>query len=62
MGAARAYSLPPADDLLGLVFLGIKGTEYVHKFEEHLVPGIRFVYEGPLTPVRCNCSFSSTSG
>jgi cytochrome c oxidase subunit 3 len=25
--------------LLGLVFLGIKGVEYAHKFEEHLVPG-----------------------
>jgi cytochrome c oxidase subunit 3 len=33
--------------LLGLVFLGIKGTEYLHKFEEHLVPGANFVYPGP---------------
>ena len=33
--------------LLGLVFLGIKGTEYLHKFEEHLVPGADFVYAGP---------------
>jgi cytochrome c oxidase subunit III len=33
--------------LLGLVFLGIKGTEYLHKFEEHLVPGANFVYMGP---------------
>ena len=29
--------------LLGLVFLGIKGVEYAHKFEEHLVPGRWFV-------------------
>lgn len=33
--------------VLGLVFLGIKGLEYAHKFEEHLVPGSRFAAEGP---------------
>jgi cytochrome c oxidase subunit 3 len=33
--------------LLGLVFLGIKGTEYLHKFGEHLIPGANFVYSGP---------------
>ena len=33
--------------LLGLVFLGIKGTEYLHKFEEHLIPGANFAYPGP---------------
>jgi cytochrome c oxidase subunit III len=33
--------------LLGLVFLGIKGTEYLHKFQEHLVPGANFAYPGP---------------
>ena len=33
--------------LLGLVFLGIKGVEYAHKFEEHLVPGRWFVSQGP---------------
>jgi cytochrome c oxidase subunit 3 len=31
---------------LGMVFLGIKGTEYVHKYEEALVPGSRFSYSG----------------
>jgi cytochrome c oxidase subunit III len=31
---------------LGAVFLGIKGTEYVHKFEERLVPGIDFAHGG----------------
>ena len=36
--------------LLGLVFLGIKGLEYAHKFEEHLVPGSQFVAEGPHAP------------
>jgi cytochrome c oxidase subunit 3 len=33
--------------LLGLVFLGIKGYEYWHKYHESLVPGIRFSYDGP---------------
>ena len=33
--------------LLGLVFLGIKGYEYWHKYHESLVPGIRFRYDGP---------------
>jgi cytochrome c oxidase subunit 3 len=28
--------------LLGSVFLGIKGFEYYHKFEQHLVPGRSF--------------------
>ncbi|HYJ15372.1 MAG TPA: cytochrome c oxidase subunit 3 family protein [Candidatus Limnocylindria bacterium] len=30
--------------LLGLVFLGIKSTEYLHKFNENLVPGVNFAY------------------
>jgi cytochrome c oxidase subunit 3 len=29
---------------LGLIFLGIKGIEYTHKFEHHLVPGSSFVF------------------
>jgi cytochrome c oxidase subunit III len=33
--------------VLGAVFLGIKGTEYAHKYEEQLVPGIDFGYGGP---------------
>ena len=32
--------------ILGLVFLGIKGVEYAHKFEQHLVPGPQFQMEG----------------
>jgi cytochrome c oxidase subunit 3 len=32
---------------LGLVFLGIKGVEYAHKFEQHLVPGPLFRMDGP---------------
>lgn len=31
---------------LGLVFLGIKGLEYYKDFEEHLVPGLNFLYKG----------------
>jgi cytochrome c oxidase subunit III len=30
--------------LLGCSFLGIKGIEYHHKFEEHLVPGTSFAF------------------
>jgi cytochrome c oxidase subunit 3 len=32
---------------LGLVFLGIKTYEYLHKFHEGLVPGPLFTYRGP---------------
>lgn len=32
--------------VLGLAFLGIKGLEYAHKFEQHLVPGPHFRMEG----------------
>ena len=34
--------------LLGLVFLGLKGYEYWHKYHAGLVPGLKFSYEGPL--------------
>jgi cytochrome c oxidase subunit 3 len=34
--------------LLGGIFLGIKFTEYYHKFEESLVPGAAFKYEASL--------------
>jgi cytochrome c oxidase subunit III len=33
--------------VLGATFLGIKFVEYDHKFQEHLVPGSHFAYEGP---------------
>ncbi len=29
---------------LGVIFLGIKFTEYFHKYQEHLVPGLNFAY------------------
>jgi cytochrome c oxidase subunit 3 len=35
--------------LLGCVFLGIKGIEYTHKFEQHLVPGPSFHFDSPVT-------------
>jgi len=35
--------------ILGVVFLGIKGIEYLHKFEEHLVPGPSFRFEGAVS-------------
>jgi cytochrome c oxidase subunit III len=33
--------------ILGTLFLGIKGLEYVHKFDENLFPGGAFIYPGP---------------
>lgn len=33
--------------VLGMIFLGIKGVEYAHKFHEHLIPGAAFVFPGP---------------
>jgi len=32
--------------LLGSAFLGIKGVEYFHKYEERLIPGSNFYFEG----------------
>ncbi len=36
--------------LLGSIFLGIKGLEYYHKYEEHHIPGASFHYEGEADP------------
>jgi cytochrome c oxidase subunit 3 len=36
--------------LLGSIFLGIKGVEYYHKYEDHLIPGASFMYEGEADP------------
>jgi cytochrome c oxidase subunit 3 len=36
-----------ATALLGLVFLIIKGVEYAHKFEKHVVPWLDFRYNKP---------------
>jgi cytochrome c oxidase subunit 3 len=43
--------------LLALVFLGIKFAEYYHKYEEHLIPGLTFKYEGE-NPARAALFFS----
>lgn len=32
--------------LMGMVFLGIKGVEYYKEYEEQLVPGLNFAFEG----------------
>ena len=34
--------------VLGMIFLGVKFTEYYAKFVEHLIPGGAFVYEGSM--------------
>jgi cytochrome c oxidase subunit 3 len=47
LGARRTVVLfLIATILLGCVFLGIKGVEYYHKYEEHLIPGDHFQFEG----------------
>ncbi|MNR92104.1 Quinol oxidase subunit 3 [compost metagenome] len=33
--------------LLGLVFIGIKGTEYVHHYQDGLAPSLNFTFAGP---------------
>jgi cytochrome c oxidase subunit III len=34
--------------LLGLIFMGIKAVEYWQHYQEGLMPGVRFTFEGPL--------------
>jgi cytochrome c oxidase subunit 3 len=36
--------------VLGVIFLGIKGVEYYHKFVEHLVPGPNFEFDPAHAP------------
>jgi cytochrome c oxidase subunit 3 len=42
---------------LGTVFLGIKGAEYLHKFQEGLFPGVAFTYPGQ-NPAQARLFFS----
>jgi cytochrome c oxidase subunit 3 len=35
--------------ILGLSFIGLKSVEYAQEYREHLVPGIDFAFEGPMT-------------
>jgi cytochrome c oxidase subunit 3 len=46
----RMVMMMGATALLGLVFLGIKATEYYTEFEEQLFPGLVFVWEGADAP------------
>ena len=52
IGAAEAGRRRPlvllllAAAALGVLFLGIKGFEYLQEYQEGLVPGIRFTFEG----------------
>ncbi len=36
--------------LLGIAFLTLKGNEYYHKWAEHEIPGLGFVWKGPYAP------------
>ena len=42
----RMIYLMLATMALGLLFLGIKGVEYYIDYEEHLIPGLNFAWEG----------------
>jgi cytochrome c oxidase subunit 3 len=46
-GRRRLIGLVLATMALGAVFLGIKGVEYLHKFDHHLVPGSGFAFAAP---------------
>jgi cytochrome c oxidase subunit 3 len=43
--------------ILGTIFLGIKGLEYYHKFEEGLFPGASYSFTGP-NPEQARIFFS----
>lgn len=42
----RMVMMMSATAVLGLIFLGIKATEYYTEYQEQLVPGLVFVWEG----------------
>jgi cytochrome c oxidase subunit 3 len=44
--------------VLGAVFLGIKGFEYYHKYEERLIPGKHFEFPAGM-PITRRSSFHS---
>ena len=43
--------------ILGIIFLGIKATEYYTEYEEQLIPGLRFIWEGD-DPLQARLFFS----
>jgi len=45
-GRRSVVILLVATIVLGSVFLGIKGVEYYHKYEEHFIPGQHFEFPG----------------
>ena len=48
VGRRRALAgFVAATMVLGAAFLGIKGIEYAHKFEHHLIPGSVFLFAEP---------------
>lgn len=47
--ARRTTRLLVATLLLGVVFMAIKGTEYYHEYQEHLVPALDFAFPAPHT-------------
>jgi cytochrome c oxidase subunit III len=46
-GRRRMVLMMGATALLAILFLGIKATEYYTEFEEQLIPGLIFLWEGP---------------
>jgi cytochrome c oxidase subunit 3 len=46
----RMIMMMAATAALGLLFLGIKATEYYTEFEDQLIPGLLFVWEGADAP------------
>ena len=42
----RMVLMMAATAVLGLIFLGVKATEYYTEYEEQLIPGLIFVWEG----------------
>jgi cytochrome c oxidase subunit 3 len=42
----RMITMMIATAVLGLIFLGIKATEYYTEYEDQLIPGLIFVWEG----------------
>jgi cytochrome c oxidase subunit 3 len=48
LGQSRAIAaFLAATFFLGIAFLALKGTEYMHHFQDHLFPGPGFSFEGP---------------
>jgi cytochrome c oxidase subunit 3 len=53
----RVAWLLAATVVLGLIFLGVKASEYLTEYQDSLVPGLRFVWEGS-QPLHARIFFS----